>query len=284
MPYFGAASHGKHRPHRYYRHRHLVGDTLNCTTKRIRADELEADVLQYLERYLRDQGYLDGIEGKIGEVSDNKHAEYVKRLEDLRQKIDETDAAIARTFQLHREMNVPDGIELVKQELMKLSETKKAHANEVMELEAFIASQPKPKEVRQKIEKGLVEFKTLWAKSTGSQKKRLIGALFDGLVMYRDKLGVIPPMNNTDGQNEKGARSKDPSVSASNPKNSNVIVFPDRSQSPPKTAVGSLGVSSASADKIGGGERDRTPDLNSAVIRKIHSLYLPETYSLISST
>lgn len=263
-PYFGAASHGKLKPHRYYRHRHLVGDNLSCTTKRIRADELEADVLKYLERYLRDKGYLDSIEGKIEDVSNNKHAEYVKRLEDIKQKTDEIDAAISRTFQLHREMNVPDGIELVKQELMKLSENKKAYANEILELEAFLESQPKPKEVRQKIEKGLVEFKTLWGKSTGSQKKRLIGALFDGLIMYPDKLGVIPPMGSEDSQNEKGAQGKDPSVSALNSKNSNVILFPDPSQFPSKTAVGSLAVSRASADKIGGADRDRTDDLGFA--------------------
>ena len=74
--------------------------------------------------------------------------------------------------------------------------------------------------------------------------------------MYGDKLGVIPPMNNGSGQNDKRAQGKSQSASALNPKNSNVIVFPDRSQSPPKTAIGSLGVSSASADKIGGRDRD----------------------------
>lgn len=255
-PYFGAASHGKNKPHRYYRHRHLVGDTLDCTTKRIRADELEGDVLRYLERYLREKGYLDSIEGKIELASDNKLSEYVKRLQGVKQKIHDTDTAIGATFQLHREMNVPDGIEMVKQELLKLSETKKAYAHEAMELEAFIETQPKPKEIRQKMEKGLVEFKTLWSKSTGSQKKRLISALFDGLIMYGDKLGVIPPMNNGNGQNENGTQSKNQSVSALNPKNSNVISFPDRPQLPNKTAVGSFAVSRASADKNGGADQD----------------------------
>ncbi len=251
-PYFGGASHGKHRPHRYYRHRHLVGDTLTCTTKRIRADELEGDVLQYLERYMREKGYLDFVEGKIEEASDNKNSNYVKRLQGLRQKMNSLDADIGKTFQLHREMNVPDGTELIKLELLKLSEAKKAHAQEAMELEAFIESQPKPKEVRQRIEKGLIEFKTLWAKSTGSQKKRLISALFDGLIMYRDKLGVIPPMNNGGAQNEKGARGKNQSVSASNPIESNVICFPDRPHLSSKAADGSFAVSRASADQIGG--------------------------------
>jgi site-specific DNA recombinase len=274
-PYFGAASHGKIKAHRYYRHQHLVGDTLTCTTKRIRADELEGDVLQYLERYLRDKGYLDSIEGKIEVASGHKLSEYVKRLQGVKQKINETDAAIGMTFQLHREMNVPDGIEMVKQELMKLSETKKAYAHEALELEAFIETQPKPKEVRQKMEKGLVEFKTLWTKSTGSQKKRLISALFDGLLIDGDKLGVIPPMSGGGAQNEKGARSKNTSVSASNPKNSNVLSFPNRPHLSSKPAFGSLAVSRASADKNGGRERDRTDDPHNAIVVLYQLSYAP---------
>ena len=146
----------------------------------------------------------------------------------------------------------------MKQELLRLSEAKKSYANEAMELETFIETQPKPKEIRQKMEKGLVEFKTLWAKSTGSQKKRLISALFDGLLLFGDKLGVVPPMNNGGSPNKKGTQSKSPSANTSNPKNSNVIDFPDRTQIPDKKADGSFAVSRASADKNGGDNRDRT--------------------------
>ena len=53
-------------------------------------------------------------------------------------------------------------------------------------------------------------------------------------------------------------------VSASIPKNSNVISFPDRSQSPSKTAVGSFAVSRASADKSGG--RDWSADAHAEII------------------
>ena len=274
-PYFGAASHGKNKPHRYYKHSHLVGDTFNCTTKRIRADELEADVLQYLERYLREAGYLDSVEDKIETASGNKLSAYVKRHEGIKQKIVDVDAAIGRTFQLHREMNVTEGTELVRQELLKLSETKKALANEAMELEAFIETQPKPKEVRQRMEKGLVEFKTLWSKSTGSQKKRLISALFDGLILDGDKLGVIPPMNKGGDQNKKGIQRKDQQTSSLNPKNSNVLSFTEPSSKPHKTAFGSLAVSSASADKSGGGNRDRTCDLKHAMLALSQLSYTP---------
>ena len=71
----------------------------------------------------------------------------MKRLQGLRQKIDELDSDIAKTFQLHRDMSANDDVELVKQELSRLSEKKKAHALKAMELESFIESQPKPKEM-----------------------------------------------------------------------------------------------------------------------------------------
>ncbi len=133
-----------------------------------------------------------------------------------------------------------------------------------MELETFIETQPKPKEIHQKMEKGLVEFKALWSKSTGSQKKRLISALFDGLLLFGDKLGVIPPKNSSDSSNKKGTRGKSPSADTLNPKNSNVIDLPDRTQFPNKNAHSTFAVSCASADKFGG--RDWSVDAHSEVV------------------
>lgn len=64
-------------------------------------------------------------------------------------------------------------------------------ALEILELETFIDSQPAPREIRRRIEEGVVEFQNLWKKSTGSQKKRLLATLFETIYVYAEELGVM---------------------------------------------------------------------------------------------
>jgi hypothetical protein len=95
---------------------------------------------------------------------------YVERLRFLKSEATRLSNARGKTFELHRTVaEDPGTLELVRQELARLSQEKKAADLEIQENETFIDSQPAPREIRRKIEEGMVEFQKLWKKSTGSQ-------------------------------------------------------------------------------------------------------------------
>lgn len=82
-------------------------------------------------------------------------------------------------------------------------------------------------------------------------------------------------MYNGDAQNEKGTPGGSQSASASNPNSSNVVLFPEQSRLSRQAADGTFAVAGASVDKIGGGNRDRTCDLEHAMLALSQLSYTP---------
>jgi site-specific DNA recombinase len=259
--YFGAASHGEYQVHRYYQHRKVPGRELACKVKRIRADELEADVVRYLEKYLRDEGHFDEFEKKVESLSGHKVRVYEKRRDSLRKDLETLEAEISSTFRFLRDVGETAGRDLVQAELAKLSTRKNALVNDLAEAENFIATHPTPQERRKEFEAGIQEFRAIWGKSTGAQKKRLITTLFGGLVLYPDRIGVVPPGGMTGGaEGISGYKKRELALIASS--------LDDRPLFPGAggpissgTSPRNTSVKSASTDMIGGPKRSRTADL-----------------------
>lgn len=227
-PYFGTASHGKRQVHRYYSHRKLAGVAIECKVKRIPAESLEQDILRYVEIVLRRDGYLDGIEMNLEKATHSKILSYVERLKFLKGEQTRLDGAIGKTFELHRTLGEDQtGMDLVRQELARLSTEKKSVALEVQELETFIDSQPAPREIRRKIEDGMLEFQNLWKKSTGSQKKRLLATLFESILVYGEELGVLFNGSSAAGENAQSPKTKKALEVHSKAQESKVVALSD---------------------------------------------------------
>ena len=227
-PYFGTASHGKTRVHRYYSHRKLAGVSIECQVKRIPAESLEQDILRYIEIVLRRDGYLDGIEMNLERATHSKVLAYVDRLKFLKGEETRLNGSIGKTFELHRsQADVQAGMDLIRQELSRLSEAKKSTTLEIQELEAFIYSQPAPRDIRRKIEEGMVEFQHLWKKSTGSQKKRLLATLFESIFVYGQELHVLFNGSTAAGEKAQSPETKRALESVSKAQSEKVVALSD---------------------------------------------------------
>ncbi len=254
-PYFGTASHGKRLVHRYYSHRKLTGVPITCKIKRIPADALEQDILRYVEIILRRDGYLDGLEMNLEKATYSKISNYVERLKFLKGEERRLDGAIGKTFELHRSSSEDQaGLDLVRQELSRLSQEKKSVALEVQELETFIESQPAPREVRQRIEAGMVEFQILWKKSTGAQKKRLLVTLFESIFVYAEELGVLFNGHQSEGEKVPGAENKKAQEDFSKAHSAKVVALSDYRAGASGPLAGGEAVENACVVKIGRGD------------------------------
>ncbi len=197
MPYKGVSSHGKINVHRYYEHRKLLDGTVTCKIKRIRADDVEADLLRRLELYLRDEGLLEKIESKIDESSRIKLADYVAQLKFIESKIKELDKEANAVFKFLTEMGSEEGGQFVKEKIATISKEKSAYQVQLLEIDNYIRNSPSGKETRtQVIEPALKEFKNTWKKASLIQKKNLLSVLFKYIILEPEGLGVRFKRNN----------------------------------------------------------------------------------------
>ncbi len=251
-PFFGTASHGKSLVHRYYSHRKLAGVAIECKIKRLPAESLEQDILRYLEVVLRRDGYLDGLEMNLEKATHSKVLTYIDRLKFLKAEAVRLKGDIDKTFELHRALNGDQGgVDLVRQELARLSHEKKSVDIEIQELETFIDSQPAPKEIRRRIEEGMIEFQNLWKKSTGSQKKRLLSALFESIFVYADELGVKFSGATAVGENAQNPQTKKALEFDSKAINSKIVSLADYRTCASDTRSGGEAVENACVVKVG---------------------------------
>lgn len=190
--FIGGASHGKIKAHRYYTHRKLVGETVNCKIKRIRADDLgEKDLINHLESYLKREGYLDSIEVNIAKNTQEILGDYLIERETLSKSISNLNKETELVFDLLKTVGIGTGSDLVREKLSKISIEKSAlSTRELQEIENYISNTPEAKEARGIISENLLEFKTLWKKSTSVQKKHLIHRIFESLYISPHGMGV----------------------------------------------------------------------------------------------
>ena len=189
-PFMGASAHGRNQVHRYYVHRKLEGETVTCQIKRIRADELEADLVRHLETYLSKEGYLDQIEVAVNRDYEDQLRDYKARKVELTEQIQKLSKDADAVFSLLTSTTDGNSIAMIKDKIAEIAANKKTAQDQLLEIGNFIESVPGPKIARQVIEKNVIDFQTLWKKSTPVQKKKLLHRLFEALILKPTGLGV----------------------------------------------------------------------------------------------
>lgn len=259
--FIGGASHGKIQAHRYYTHRKLVGETVNCKIKRIRADDLENDLVNHLESYLKREGFLDIIESNIAKNTKEILGDYLIERETLNKSVSNLDKEAELVFDLLKSIGTGSGSDIIREKISKISIEKAALNARLQEIENYIGNTPQAKEARGVISKNLLEFKTLWKKGTSVQKKLLIHKIFESLYISPLGMGVdfnkskdsqsnIVSLANKRKLKEKASRTQNKNESGDT-----------RDQIFIKVA-GMSEVGGASTDKDGGPNRTRTCDLS----------------------
>ena len=189
-PIGGAASHGVKQTHRYYVHRKLIGEPVKCRVKRFRAEEVEKAILEHLDMVLERNGYLDGLEKKFEQKFEVRHQDLKRKRASFETRLIDLDKEIDMAFNLHNQMAQSAGVDLIKERLSKLSETKSGVRRQLEEISLELGQNPNSSFVRQKVEENIIYFRNAWRKATPYQQKSLMKLVFDSLAVGPEEIGA----------------------------------------------------------------------------------------------
>jgi site-specific DNA recombinase len=252
--YMGATSHGRNQAHRYYVHRKLEGVAIQCQIKRIRADELEADLVRHLESYLSREGYLDQIEVSVHKDYEDQLRDYKIRKVELSEQVQKFQREADAVFALLTSTTDGDSIALVKEKIAAIATAKKNAQCQLSEVENFIAAVPSPKDARQVIEKNVLDFQTLWRKSTPVQKKKLLHRLFEALILRPTGMGARYRRSELVEDSGPAEGKKKAAGSAPTAHESNLIELDSHSSRSPISPFRDQRVAGSSTDRDGRGD------------------------------
>ena len=216
-PYVGEAGHGRNAVYRYYVHKHYVGVTTNCKIKRFSADLVEKKVVEHLNSFLQEQGYLAGIEKTIQSSFHGHLANAKEAQRKLAAELAKVETDIMSVFRLQTTMDAGPGLELVKAQLNELGEKKvklKAQRDQSEDNVLVLAEKSR---VSDTTKTKIINFPTLWAKGTPAEQKRLLRTIFKHLLPTEKSLQIFYWLNDSDEvqRNPKNEKRDPDSSSAS---------------------------------------------------------------------
>ena len=206
----GQSAHGRNQVHRYYGHKQLVGEKINCPVKRLPADEVEDAIIRHLEMALNDLSYLDSIEANVEKSVGLDKSVTRSKKESLSKAIDKIENEIEAVFKLVTNMRPGTaGTDLIQDKLQKLAEKKKSLEQEhsiviQSEQDAVVVSGSK-----KYIESNMRAVLKGAKKAQPHLKKKLIGSLFHQLLVTSSGLDVfyvLAENTNTIGNSPKNKK------------------------------------------------------------------------------
>lgn len=175
----GASGHGRRSVHRYYVHRKLKGQKINCSMNWVPAEDIETKVLEIVDRILVDDGYLDLLGERIGAMSKDRKTDLESERSQLLAAIAKLDQDIKKTIQLQTQSADPTIDDVFRDQLRAFADEKRTAKVRLSEVDHQIADLPEPKEARSAIRINVETFKRAYAKAHGAQRKRLLSMIFE---------------------------------------------------------------------------------------------------------
>jgi site-specific DNA recombinase len=190
-PYVGEAGHGRRETYRYYVHKRYVGKKMTCLVKRFSANTVEEKVVEHMNTFLQEQGYLLGVEQNIKAGFNSKHAETAVALRRVAGRLAEVEKEIMGVFRLQASMDDGPGVELAKEQLNDLA-TKKSELKILKaEKEAQLALSEENGRLNDATKSKILAFPTLWRKGKPAEQKRLLRTIFQFLQPTAGSLQVF---------------------------------------------------------------------------------------------
>lgn len=187
----GNASHGAVAIHRYYGHKQVVGETIECKIKRFRAPEIEEAVVNHLSEILLRSGHLDEVEANIQKSLGSEGKDLVLIRDSVNRDLAAIDKETENAFKLYGQMEGnSDVLTMIKEKLEQLSARKRVLVAQRERVLANIDECSDIKESRHTIEENSKSLRKGWSKASPSMRKRLIRRLVDRLVYASDGLHV----------------------------------------------------------------------------------------------
>jgi site-specific DNA recombinase len=183
MALIGQSAHGKNKVHRYYGHKQLAGETINCPVKRYPANEIERVIIKHLDIVLNESRHLDNIESNIEKSMGTSKLEMNSKKETILRAIEKVDGEIDSILKLVTNMKSGSaGFEVIQEKLQKLAEKKKElekGLNLVSQVEDNLGVMEGAKKF---IETNALRVKESIKKAKPYLQKKLLSELFQQLI------------------------------------------------------------------------------------------------------
>lgn len=187
-PLMGSAAHGKHRVHRYYRHRKLKGQEISCPIDWIKADDVEDAVAKHLNETLHREGYLSDIKARYDIILGKKHRDLTTERKAMRERLASIEADTSKVLELQLSMNDVTVDRVFKDKIRALADQRKQIEGRLAEIELASEDQLSVKEAMACVQKNTDEFQRGWKKATPHVRRRLIRNVFRDVVASYDGL------------------------------------------------------------------------------------------------
>jgi hypothetical protein len=148
-------------------------------------------VVDHLNTFLQDQGYLSGVEENIKSGFNSEHAENSMDLRKIARELAQVEAEIMGVFRMQAAMDDGPGLELAKDQLNDLALKKAALKSKKAEAEEKLAMAEERGRIADATRSKILAFPTLWKKGTPAEQKRLLRTIFQFLKPTANSLQVF---------------------------------------------------------------------------------------------
>lgn len=189
-PLMGVSGHGVKSVHRYYVHRPIQGEKITCAVKSIRADEVEAKVLEHLDTVIVREGYLDGIEDRIAAQARPLKNDYETERRRCEDDLAQIERDVQATIRASAVLDSHAGSSLLRDTLKNLQEKKTQLEARMLEVEDRLENIPTPQKVRKAIEYNLAEYREAKRAARKIMLKRLLSLVVEDIVVEASSLNI----------------------------------------------------------------------------------------------
>lgn len=176
-------------------HKRYAGKSFACKVRRFRADLVEDKVVEHLNTFLQQEGYLDGIDEKIRSGVGGDLGKAKESLRRVVAEIAKVESQIMSVFRLQTTMADGPGLELVKTQLDDLGTQKTKLKAQKEQLEGTVAELDEKSCLPVSTRGRILAFPTLWAKGTPSEQKRLLRTILQHLLPTEKSLQIFYWLN-----------------------------------------------------------------------------------------
>ena len=215
-PMMGTTGHGRSDEYRYYVHRPIPGEKVTCSVKTVRADEIEQAILNQLDHVLFREGYLDGIERRIDEITEPQKNAKLEELSRRKDQLAQIQKQIQAAFRLHAEMGAEVVDDLFKDELVRLKAEKSTLEVSIRDLESHLDDVlPTGAQGRKTLEINLADYKKAKGGANQQLLKRLMRKVIESIVLEPERIALKYWTSNESRDENLNQKNKKPSDSKS---------------------------------------------------------------------
>lgn len=188
----GCSGHGAKNVHRYYVHRPIEGEKVECSIKTIRAEDIEQKILEHLDVRLTSDGYLQQLGERVVEMKKAESKDESSELERRERELTQVNRDIDAAFRMLATEGASDSLlDVSRQKLEEYTATKKRLEARIADLKWQIADGLSATKEMELVAQSLEDFKRLRKKGNRKGLKRLIRKVFAAIKVERHRLGLF---------------------------------------------------------------------------------------------